>query len=79
MTKLEIRDYLEQIYKLDVEKVNTVNWDGEIKSGYKGYKYRTSSYKVAIVTLQTPSMSVEEWEEQKRIEKEEKEKEKKNE
>ena len=56
LTKIEIRDYLEKIYQLDVKKVNTVNYEGK-KRRYNGYEFQRPAYKMAIVTLFTPSGS----------------------
>lgn len=53
LTKIEIRDYLEKLYNLDVKKVDTSNFDGK-KRKFKQFTYRTPAYKVAIVTLRTP-------------------------
>ena len=57
LTKIEIRDYLEKIYQLDVKKVNTVNWDGR-KRRYKKHIYQEPDYKEAIVTLWDPKDNV---------------------
>ena len=49
-TKLEIKDYLEKIYGLDVKKVTTVNYDGKVKVR-NGKKYQQKAYKRATITL----------------------------
>jgi len=53
ISKPEIKDYLSKIYGLDIWKVNTMNYDGKIKtrSGKPGVTYQERSYKKVIVTL----------------------------
>ncbi|NLX65354.1 MAG: 50S ribosomal protein L23 [Bacteroidales bacterium] len=52
--KVEIKKAVEQLYNVHVESVNTMKYDGKIKSRYTKsgvVQGRTSSYKKAIVTL----------------------------
>lgn len=53
LTKLEIRDYLEKIYEMDVMKVNTAIFLGRVKK-VNGYAFRTKTKKVAYVTVRNP-------------------------
>ena len=52
--QLEIRQYLERVYGLDVAKVRTLNYEGKKKQGKYGF-YRRSDYKKAYVTLRPPA------------------------
>ncbi len=56
--KAEIKKAVEEIFKVDVDKVNTINVRGQEKrmGRYSGY---TSSWKKAIVTLKKDSKSIE--------------------
>jgi large subunit ribosomal protein L23 len=52
--KIEIKEAVEKIYGVNVEKVNTMRYDGKEKTRYTKTKIisgRTSSYKKAIVTV----------------------------
>ena len=49
-SKTDIKNAVEQIFKVKVEKVNTVNYDGKIKRMGR-HEGRTASYKKAIVQL----------------------------
>lgn len=52
--KVEIKNAVEQIYKVKVESVNTINYSGKRKSRFTKagvVNGRTSAYKKAIVTL----------------------------
>ena len=56
--KIEIAEAVETLFKVKVEKVNTINVRGKEKrmGRYSGY---TSSWKKAIVTLKKDSKSIE--------------------
>lgn len=52
--KLEIRKAIEDMYGVVVERVNTMNYDGKVKSRYTKAGYlvgKTNNVKKAIVTL----------------------------
>lgn len=52
--KVEIKNAVEALYNVNVERVNTMKYDGKLKSRYTKSGMvtgRTSSYKKAIVTL----------------------------
>mmetsp|Transcript_9490 Transcript_9490/g.10486 ORF Transcript_9490/g.10486 Transcript_9490/m.10486 type:complete len:150 (+) Transcript_9490:42-491(+) len=54
--KIQIKQYLENIYNVKVLRVNTVNYDGKIKTFQdrktgNRYTYRRPAYKTAYVTL----------------------------
>ena len=52
--KIEIKEAVERIYGVNVERVNTMRYDGKEKTRYTKTKIisgRTSSYKKAIVTV----------------------------
>ena len=52
--KLQIRQAVEDLYGVDVESVNTMNYSGKEKSRFTNsgvISGRTNSYKKAIVTL----------------------------
>ena len=52
MTKHEVKEYLTKVYNLPVRKVNTVNYEGKLKTGsqrHRGAYYRTKAYKKAYV------------------------------
>ena len=60
-TKVDIRNAVEEIFKVQVEKVNTMNVKGHEKSQNtkKGRTVgRTSDYKKAIVTLKKDSKPI---------------------
>ena len=48
--QFELRRFLEGVYGLEVEKVNTLNVEGRKKRGKKGY-YRRPDWKKAYVIL----------------------------
>ena len=50
LNKLDIKQYLEKIYGLDVLKVNTMNYLGKVKRVGRS-SFRRSGWKKAIVTL----------------------------
>ncbi|GAB4817440.1 hypothetical protein N2152v2_004486 [Parachlorella kessleri] len=50
VNKAEIKSFLEKVYGLNVEKVNTVNVEGQKKRGKQGF-FRRSDYKKAYVFL----------------------------
>ncbi len=50
-TKPEIRKAVEELFKVKVKKVNTLNQRGKVKR-FRGIKGRRPAYKKAIVTLQ---------------------------
>jgi large subunit ribosomal protein L23 len=52
--KIQIKDAVEAMYKVSVEKVNTANYNGKTKSRYTKTGFvsgRTNRYKKAFVTL----------------------------
>lgn len=52
--KVDIKNAVEQMYNVSVEKVNTINYPGKRKSRYTKsgvVNGKTSAYKKAIVTL----------------------------
>ena len=57
-SKTEIKAAVEELFGVEVAKVNTMNYDGKLKrQGYtKGY---TSSFKKAIVTVTPSSKTIE--------------------
>ena len=57
-SKTDIKNAVEQIFKVKVEKVNTVNYDGKIKRMGR-HEGRTASYKKAIVQLTKESKEIE--------------------
>ena len=56
--KTEVKNAVEEIFGVEVAKVNTMNYDGKLKrQGYtKGY---TPSYKKAIITVTPSSKTIE--------------------
>jgi ribosomal protein L23 len=52
MSKWEIREILQRGYGLPVKKVNTVNFDGNVKRWQGRHLYRTKKWKKAIVELE---------------------------
>ena len=57
-SKYEIADAVEELFKVDVAKVNTINVRGKARrmGRYEGY---TASWKKAVVTLKADSKSIE--------------------
>ncbi|MBP3291014.1 MAG: 50S ribosomal protein L23 [Clostridia bacterium] len=56
--KTQIKDAVEQIFGVEVAKVNTSNYDGKVKRMGR-YEGRRPSYKKAIVTLTENSKAIE--------------------
>ena len=56
--KTQIKDAVEQIFGVEVAKVNTSNYDGKVKRMGR-HEGRTASYKKAIVTLTENSKAIE--------------------
>lgn len=56
--KIQIKDAVEKLFKVEVESVNTVNCKGKLKrmGRYEGY---TPDYKKAIVQLKADSKTIE--------------------
>ena len=52
MSKWEVREILQRGYGLPVKKVNTVNFDGNVKRWQGRHLYRTKKWKKAIVELE---------------------------
>ena len=53
--KVDIKNAIEELYNVHVERVNTMRYDGKMKSRYTKsgvVQGRTQSFKKAIVTLQ---------------------------
>jgi len=57
-TKPEIAWAVKELFKVDVEKVNTINMSGK-KRRYGRYEGYTSKWKKAVVTLADDSKSIE--------------------
>lgn len=57
-TKTEIKNAVEEIFNVKVEKVNTVNRDGKMKRVGR-HEGRTAASKKAVVTLTEESKSIE--------------------
>jgi len=57
-TKTQIKNAIEEIFKVDVESVNTINARGKLKRQGK-YEGMTPSYKKAIIQLKKDSKSIE--------------------
>lgn len=58
--KVEIKKAIENIFKVKVSKVNTLNVRGKLKSQDRGRTYGyTAAYKKAIVMLTADSKSIE--------------------
>ncbi len=57
-TKTEIKNAVEEIFNVKVEKVNTVNRDGKMKRVGR-HEGRTAASKKAVVTLTEGSKSIE--------------------
>lgn len=52
--KVQIKNAVEELYKVHVENVNTMKYDGKVKSRYtkSGVLFgKTAAYKKAIITL----------------------------
>ena len=56
--KYEIKDAVEKLFKVKVEKVNTINVRGQVRRMGR-YEGTTSSWKKAVVTLKTDSKPIE--------------------
>ena len=56
--KTEIKKAVEKIFGVNVEKVNTLNYDGKVKRMGK-HEGRTASFKKAVVKLTTSSKEIE--------------------
>ena len=56
--KTEIKKAVQQIFKVNVEKVNTMNYAGKTKRMGRN-EGKTSSYKKAVVTLTAASKEIE--------------------
>jgi len=51
ITKIELQNYVSQLYGVKVTKVNTMNYEGKVKRGLRAGKFfRTRRYKKAILT-----------------------------
>jgi large subunit ribosomal protein L23 len=57
-TKTQIKNAIEEIFKVDVDSVNTINARGKLKRQGK-YEGMTPSYKKAIIQLKKDSKSIE--------------------
>ncbi|KAL6056034.1 50S ribosomal protein L23 [Balamuthia mandrillaris] len=68
LTKVELRNYLTQLYGVKIKKINTMNYEGKSKRGPRRNHYRTARYKKAIVTLYPEEDPYKQWlqEQQKR-------------
>ena len=56
--KTEIKKAVESIFGVDVEKVNTLNYDGKVKRMGR-HEGRTASFKKAVVKLTAESKEIE--------------------
>lgn len=56
--KTEVKSAVEEIFGVEVAKVNIMNYDGKVKRMGR-YVGRTSAYKKAIVTLTAKSKEIE--------------------
>ena len=56
--KTEIKKAVQEIFKVNVEKVNTMNYAGKTKRMGRN-EGKTSSYKKAVVTLTAASKEIE--------------------
>jgi len=55
VNKIQIRNYLEEIYKIDVVKVNTMIYLGKERRSHRtGLRQKKSDYKKAYVTIKQP-------------------------
>ena len=51
ITKVELQNYISQLYGVSVTKVNTMNYEGKLKRApRRGKFYSTKRYKKAIIT-----------------------------
>lgn len=57
-TKTQIKNAVEEIFGVNVAKVNTVNYDGKVKRLGR-HEGKTAGYKKAVVTLTSDSKSIE--------------------
>ena len=57
--KIEIAKAVEEIFGVQVAKVNTVNYDGKVKRQGYGRPGRRAAYKKATVTLTESSKTIE--------------------
>ena len=57
--KIEIAKAVEEIFGVQVAKVNTVNYDGKVKRQGYGRPGRRASWKKAMVTLTADSKTIE--------------------
>jgi large subunit ribosomal protein L23 len=57
-TKTQVKEAVEEIFKVRVDKVNTVNYAGKLKRMGK-HEGRRPSYKKAVVTLSADSKAIE--------------------
>lgn len=55
--KVQIKQAIEKIFNVKVEKVNTANYDGKFKTQGRSQGY-TASYKKAYVTLKEESKTI---------------------
>ena len=55
--KTEIKKAVEKIFGVDVEKVNTLNYDGKVKRMGR-HEGRTASFKKAVVKLTADSKEI---------------------
>lgn len=56
--KTEIKKAIEKVFGVNVEKVNTLNYDGKVKRMGR-HEGRTSSFKKAVVKLTAESKEIE--------------------
>lgn len=56
--KTQIKEAVEEIFKVKVKKVNTVNYSGKVKRVGR-HEGRTASFKKAIITLTADSKAIE--------------------
>lgn len=56
--KIEIAKAVEELFKVEVESVNTINCQGKMRR-YGRFEGRTASWKKAIVTLTKDSKTIE--------------------
>ena len=57
-TKVDIKNAVEHIFNVQVEKVNTLNYDGKVKRMGRSVG-RTASFKKAVVKLTADSKEIE--------------------
>jgi len=58
-TKTEIKKAIEEIFDVQVEKVNTIRMDGKVKQQGRYPAGRTASYKKAMIRLTKDSKTIE--------------------